>query len=409
MARTRWSPVVVLVALCSLGVPVCLVAAPDASLLTKPDVDPADRIQALKDAAQSHNTKPLDELLSALDRADATVAPELASLLANWDAGELKAARAKLAPLAIGAKVPAVRRAAFGALLSAGDPTDELWKLADAAPAALPDFLAALAQSYDAERLGASYDRLLALIQNPPAPAAPATRRAAAEAAAMVKGKEAQTFAVLAHLSRMDSDVPAMLAGLRRIPQDKWPKDQLAALAAAAVAHVQKVPPDRRTSDDFLTAYAAARELSALLPEAEAKKAESTLAALGVRSIVIKSVPMEMRFEPDQITAEAGRPVELVLLNPDMMPHNLIVTRPGAMEDVGQAGEAMAGDPKGFDKGFVPDSPKVLHASRLLQPNETQHLAFVAPEKPGEYPYVCTFPGHWRTMNGVMKVTAGKK
>ncbi len=30
--------------------------------------------------------------------------------------------------------------------------------------------------------------------------------------------------------------------------------------------------------------------------------------------------------------------------------------------------------------------------------------AFTAPKEPGEYPYVCTFPGHWRLMKGVMTV-----
>jgi hypothetical protein len=152
MARTRRSCVLILLALCPLAAPACAIAAPDPAILTKPDVDPADRVQALKDLAQAHNTKPVDELVSALNSADAPVVPELASLLANWDAGELKAARAKLMPLATGAKSPAVRRAAFAALLAAGEPTDQLWKLADSAPAVLPDFLAALARSDAAER-----------------------------------------------------------------------------------------------------------------------------------------------------------------------------------------------------------------------------------------------------------------
>jgi len=26
------------------------------------------------------------------------------------------------------------------------------------------------------------------------------------------------------------------------------------------------------------------------------------------------------------------------------------------------------------------------------------------PEITGDYPFVCTFPGHWQTMNGVMTV-----
>jgi azurin len=26
----------------------------------------------------------------------------------------------------------------------------------------------------------------------------------------------------------------------------------------------------------------------------------------------------------------------------------------------------------------------------------------------GDYPFVCTFPGHWRIMNGVLTVTGGR-
>ena len=31
-------------------------------------------------------------------------------------------------------------------------------------------------------------------------------------------------------------------------------------------------------------------------------------------------------------------------------------------------------------------------------------IRFKAPETPGVYPYLCTFPGHWMVMNGQMIV-----
>jgi hypothetical protein len=64
----------------------------------------------------------------------------------------------------------------------------------------------------------------------------------------------------------------------------------------------------------------------------------------------------------------------------------------------------MAADPAAFAKSFVPDVPEVLHATRLLQPGQTERLAFTAPAETGDFPYVCTFPGHWRRMNGVLRV-----
>src|SRR5262249_24947739 len=57
-----------------------------------------------------------------------------------------------------------------------------------------------------------------------------------------------------------------------------------------------------------------------------------------------------------------------------------------------------------LEKHYVPASKKILFATRLLQPREAQKLSFTAPAKPGVYPYVCTYPGHWRRMCGAMYV-----
>jgi azurin len=78
--------------------------------------------------------------------------------------------------------------------------------------------------------------------------------------------------------------------------------------------------------------------------------------------------------------------------------------QPGALEEIGMAGNEMAKDPEGFKLGFVPKSEKILHATKLLDPKTSEILRFTAPEKPGDYPFVCTFPGHWVVMKGVMHV-----
>ena len=51
-----------------------------------------------------------------------------------------------------------------------------------------------------------------------------------------------------------------------------------------------------------------------------------------------------------------------------------------------------------------PDSPNVLVASRLLNAGESTLVTFDAPTEPGEYPFVCSFPGHWVTMRGVLRI-----
>jgi putative heme-binding domain-containing protein len=113
-----------------------------------------------------------------------------------------------------------------------------------------------------------------------------------------------------------------------------------------------------------------------------------------------------MLFNKDRIAAQAGKPVEIVFENSDIMPHNFVVTRPGALEEIGLLGESSATQPGALERNYVPPSDKILIASRLLAPRDSQKLSFSAPANPGIYPYVCTYPGHWRRMYGAFYVVA---
>jgi len=53
---------------------------------------------------------------------------------------------------------------------------------------------------------------------------------------------------------------------------------------------------------------------------------------------------------------------------------------------------------------FVPEIPEILASTPLVNPETSESLVFTAPTEPGEYPYLCTVPGHWRIMNGIMIV-----
>ena len=48
--------------------------------------------------------------------------------------------------------------------------------------------------------------------------------------------------------------------------------------------------------------------------------------------------------------------------------------------------------------------PQVLFSTKLLEPGQTVTFQFRAPATAGQYPFVCTFPAHWRTMNGLLNV-----
>ena len=64
----------------------------------------------------------------------------------------------------------------------------------------------------------------------------------------------------------------------------------------------------------------------------------------------------------------------------------------------------MASRKDAYEKNFVPAIPEVLYSSPLVPTGGTFRLDFKAPSKAGEYPFLCTFPGHWRIMKGVIKV-----
>ena len=81
-----------------------------------------------------------------------------------------------------------------------------------------------------------------------------------------------------------------------------------------------------------------------------------------------------------------------------------MIVKPGALEEVGLAGNEMAKDPNGIKKHYVPKNDNILHHTKLLDPDTGEILRFKAPSKPGVYPYVCTFPGHWIIMKGEMVV-----
>jgi len=120
--------------------------------------------------------------------------------------------------------------------------------------------------------------------------------------------------------------------------------------------------------------------------------------------IRLGTVTDQMLFDKDRIAAQAGKPVEIVFENGDIMPHNFVVTVPGALEEVGLLGESSSTEPGALERNYVPRSMKILFASKLLAPRDSQKLSFMAPRKPGVYPYVCTYPGHWRRMYGAFYV-----
>jgi putative heme-binding domain-containing protein len=231
-----------------------------------------------------------------------------------------------------------------------------------------------------------------------------AIRRAAMTALVEVRGQEANAFKKLSKYVNDDLDRITAIRALQRIGKDHWPREDAAALLAVVVAYLRKLPVTDRTSPEALDAMEFAHSLASLLPPRDAKKARAELAEIGVRVIRLGTLLERMTYDKDLLVVKAGKPVEIIFENTDLMPHNLVITRPGTMEEIGRIAEDTATLPETAVRQYVPQSPHILLASRLLQPRQSQKLSFTAPTAPGVYPYVCTYPGHWRRMYGALYV-----
>jgi azurin len=110
-----------------------------------------------------------------------------------------------------------------------------------------------------------------------------------------------------------------------------------------------------------------------------------------------------LKFDLSQITVKAGSRVKLTFNNNDDMLHNFVDTLPGEATPVGEMAIKLGLD--GAKMDYIPKTPKVLYHTAQLQPQSAETIYFVAPSKPGDYMYVCTFPGHYMNMQGILKVT----
>lgn len=137
---------------------------------------------------------------------------------------------------------------------------------------------------------------------------------------------------------------------------------------------------------------------------ASASPDSGSSSATGATRLTLAVMPGQMKYDKNLLTVRAGQRVELTLNNPDDMQHNVVIFKRGAMADYEKELFGSMNEPNAQLRGFVPDSPNVLVASRLLNAGESTVVAFTAPTEPGEYPFVCSFPGHWMLMRGVLRV-----
>jgi putative heme-binding domain-containing protein len=111
-----------------------------------------------------------------------------------------------------------------------------------------------------------------------------------------------------------------------------------------------------------------------------------------------------LSFQTRQFTVHAGENIQLIFSNPDVVPHNWILAKPGSLERVGELANKLVADPEAVSRHYIPRSNDVLFYTDIVSPHESFTIYFRAPLQKGRYPYLCSFPGHWMVMNGQMIV-----
>ena len=177
----------------------------------------------------------------------------------------------------------------------------------------------------------------------------------------------------------------------------------LLAPLAAAIAGCGK--------DDKPTGAAPAPPSGAMLPPPVASEQPKPAPTASVPEktaphveIQIASVANEMRFDKMALTVPAGTEVHLTLKNNATMstlPHNWVLVQTGTEASVAAAG-LKRGEPAGYIDVFDHD---MLAFTPLAKPGETTEVTFTAPSDTGTYPYICTMPGHYMLMKGLLTVT----
>lgn len=125
-------------------------------------------------------------------------------------------------------------------------------------------------------------------------------------------------------------------------------------------------------------------------------------------------------YDKTELTVKKGQKVKLTLNNSGSLapqPHNFVLVKIGKLDAVGNQANLMMTDPQGASKGYIPTAqediiihtklvmPKGFPVAGDMQAAESDTIEFTAPSEAGDYPYLCTFPGHWLLMRGVMHVT----
>jgi azurin len=123
----------------------------------------------------------------------------------------------------------------------------------------------------------------------------------------------------------------------------------------------------------------------------------------GARTIQL-SAGKNLSYSTNTLKVRAGEALKLTFSNPDVVPHNWALARPGTLPKVGDLVNRLIAEPDAASRQYIPRTEDILVYTDIVDPGTDVSIFFHAPKEKGRYPYLCTFPGHWMVMNGVLTV-----
>ena len=115
----------------------------------------------------------------------------------------------------------------------------------------------------------------------------------------------------------------------------------------------------------------------------------------------------QMKYDKSEIEAKAGQTVAITLKNIGALPkeamgHNVVILKPGT-DIIKFAIGGIANKAGGYLPTDASLAAQIIANTKILGPKEEETIVFKA-DAAGDYPYLCTFPGHFGVMKGVIKV-----
>jgi azurin/lysophospholipase L1-like esterase len=375
--------------------------------MERPTSDLTKRDEALRKLVKLKKSDPATELIASLHRLDAEggsrSVSDLGKLLSATP--DLAKVRTALSDLADKAQQQSVRRAALAAEMTADANPEATWASAKT-PTAREQLIGALSNVSDPTLRAKFQHTLVSLAVDPKI--TDGLRQVVFEALPLMGlDNNKGNYTLLANALRDGTDRAVAARAIMQIPRDSWDKSTAGPICDSVLAWAKTVPDAKRSDLDYVETLQVARELAGYLPADKAASTRKELRKVSVAVFVVKTVQEQMRYDTTRLVVEVGKPFEVIFQNGDAMPHNFVIVKPGTRQSVAEAAQSMA--PTSLDKegrAYIPkNNNDIVAASKTLEPGQKEELKVTAPNKEGEYEYVCTFPGHWPLMWGHLVVT----